>query len=68
MLKSKKEIHEFIATVFGSFEIKINGVTASSDDLVRLCEDVSCGKTNIKPPQQFMSAGQIKKIWVTTID
>lgn len=66
MLKSRRETKEFIKTLFRSSEIEINGISASHDDLVKLCEDVSNGKGNILPPKQYMRAGQIEKICVIT--
>lgn len=67
MLKSRAEIREFIKTIFSSSEIIINGKNASKEDLVALCERVSCGKENINPPRCFMSAGKIEKYYITTI-
>lgn len=66
MLKSRRETQEFIKTVFCSSEIKINGVLASKDDLIALCERVSGGKENICAQKQYISDNKIKKICVTT--
>lgn len=66
MLNNKAETKEFIKTLFRSSEIEINGISASHDDLAKLCEDVSSGKVNIMQPKQYMRAGQIEKICVTT--
>lgn len=66
MLKSRKEIQDFIKTIFSSGEIEINGVTASRDDLVRLCENISNGSENVQAFKQYTHLGQIKKICITT--
>lgn len=67
MLKSRAEIKEFIKTLFTSSKIEINGEIAYHDDLVRLCERVSSGRENIQSQKQYISAGRIEKICVTTI-
>lgn len=66
MLKNEAEIKMFIRLLFGSSEIEINGVTASNDDLVRLCKAVSSGTENIVGQKQYISARKIKKICITT--
>lgn len=67
MLKDKREIKDFIKYIFYISEIRINGVRATREDLVRLCEDISSGKANIRPPRQLMQSGRITKIWLQTV-
>ena len=66
MLKSRKEIQEFIKMLFGSSEIVINDVPATNEDLVVLCEQVSRGYENIKNQKQYISSGRITKIEIKT--
>lgn len=66
MLKNKAETKEFIKTLFHSSEIEINGISASHDDLVKLCERVSGGKESIRAQKQYISDNKIQKICVTT--
>lgn len=68
MINDRREIQSFIARLYGSSEIVINGVLASSEDLAVLCERVSKGKTNICQQKQYIIAGQIKKICISTTD
>lgn len=66
MLKSKVEIKEFIKNLFTSSEIEINGVKAEKADLISLCERITQGMEKISKQKQYIRAGHIEKICITT--
>lgn len=67
MLKSRAETQDFIRRLFDNNEIEINGIAASSLDLVCLCENIASGKANVKSFKQYIRDGRLKKICVNTI-
>lgn len=67
MLKSKKEITEFIKLLFDCAAIEINNIPASTIDLVSLCERIARGEERVQGQKQYIQAGQVKKICIYTL-
>ncbi len=67
MFESKKEMKDFIGLLFSATKIEINGMEADRDDLISLCERVSKGIDKITGQKQYINAGKIDMICVTTI-